>query len=367
MSTPFHNNLWPNAVHVTTIPPYLLTKANYGAMRIWDNFWRPVMQKYLPADTSEGGLQTFSRDIAIDSAPIAPMVEQEAKTEFVTEGFKKEDFHTRRTAKGYYLSPEEMVWGIQGKAARMTELIARAISRRIEYEAVKYVSGEAATINQFSNQGTGRMLTAPLNATTNSFTGKRWDEASSHPFVDLDNAQELEDLGGDRSFQTMIMGPKTFKILKNHADVLDRIKYVKNLVDGSVIEATFDSIALDVVRGQTYKEPPGMTGLPDSPGLGDLQEFTWAEINKKRFMFHQSGGNDYEYALLLTENAIGNIVFSRNHPDDKQWAKAQPFQRYWKENDPEYHFWAFSKNFAPFVEDFLNIMRLNFTVLIGAS
>ena len=362
MSTQFDNGMWPNAVHPSTLPPWFLNRAIRGAMRLWDQYWRPVMNKYLPYDiTAADGNKKFSRDIAVDPGIMAQFNDLESKTPMITEGYKKEDFQARRTAIGFYMNPEEMVHGVPGKIKRLTKVCAKAISRRIEYESLRYVSGETATIGLFSpNVATGRMLTADLGGgASQGFTGISWDTTNSKPFEDLDNAQEKEDLAGDQEFVAMILGPTTYKLLKNQSDVLDRIKYVKNIVTGSVIGATFNGMALDVVRGQTYKEPPNMTTLPDSPGLGDLQEFTWSAINKKRFMFHTVESTDYEYVLLIAESNVGNICIARSHVDDKNWRKLQPFLRTWKTDDPEYRYWGFSKNFCPYVEDFVNIMRLN--------
>lgn len=55
----------------------------------------------------------------------------------------------------------------------------------------------------------------------------QWDAASSHPIVDIDNAKEEVAASCGRDVNVIVMGKAVFNVVKNHADILDRIKYTQ--------------------------------------------------------------------------------------------------------------------------------------------
>lgn len=68
----------------------------------------------------------------------------------------------------------------------------------------------------------------------------QWDVADSHPIVDVDNAKEAMAALCGEDPNVLVMGKAVFNVVKNHADVLDRIKYTqRDVVTPELLAALF--------------------------------------------------------------------------------------------------------------------------------
>jgi len=81
---------------------------------------------------------------------------------------------------------------------------------------------------------------------------KRWDVADSHPLVDVDNAKEAMAASCGEESNIMVMGKAVFNVVKNHADIIDRIKYTQRDVVTPELLAALFGVDKVIVPGGIY-------------------------------------------------------------------------------------------------------------------
>lgn len=88
----------------------------------------------------------------------------------------------------------------------------------------------------------------------------RWDEATSDPIKDIEDAiLTVAEATGKRP-NTLALSPAAYKALKNHDDVLDRIKYVtKGIVTEAMLAALLDLDKVVVAWGVVNNAKKGAT------------------------------------------------------------------------------------------------------------
>jgi hypothetical protein len=126
----------------------------------------------------------------------------------------------------------------------------------LEKSATQYVTQQLLMqldtlwVTSFFNSGiwTGADLAGVTGAPgANQF--KRWDEAGSTPVDDIDLYRESVAEKTGYLPNTLVLGPRVYAALKNHADVLDRIKYTERAnVTADILASLFDVEQVLVAR-----------------------------------------------------------------------------------------------------------------------
>jgi len=117
----------------------------------------------------------------------------------------------------------------------------------IDREAAEFVANQLLlkreqvfVDNYFKASVWGTNLTGVASGpTAGQFT--QWDKAGSTPIEDVEAAVMAQTLLTGFKPNTLILGPQVLSALKNHADILDRIKYTeRGLVTTDLLSAMFD-------------------------------------------------------------------------------------------------------------------------------
>lgn len=237
----------------------------------------------------------------------------------------------------------------------MNVLAIRAMNRRIEYDAIKYLYGDSSTINRFSpGVDTGRKKS--LDATdSDDLVGTGWQ--------DVDNAKPLKDLSTIRYHARDIMGQeitiglignKTKWSLENNKSILDVMQYTTDFTN-TVIGAQVGGVNMQFVGAQTYKDASS-TSQPGMPGKGDIRETTFSRDNRTRFMTESSGGDTYEWALFVP-GEVGNVFTARCHP--KHENTESPYIHSWTDEETELTKTRLAMAYTPFVDDWARVFIVN--------
>lgn len=119
----------------------------------------------------------------------------------------------------------------------------------LDKDATKFVTNQlllkrdidwAATY--FTNGVWGTDLQGVAGAPANGTEFRQWDNAASDPVVQFADLQtEFIKQSGGRKANTLVLGAETITALKNHPDLIDRIKYTqKGVVSTDLIASLFD-------------------------------------------------------------------------------------------------------------------------------
>lgn len=99
---------------------------------------------------------------------------------------------------------------------------------------------------------------------TDNTTATDWDNyTSSHPLLDVDLAKETIRASTGQKANTLVLGLQVFNKLKNHPDIVDRIKYTSSRVVGEEILASLFGIERVLVAEAIVDlVAEGKTGAP---------------------------------------------------------------------------------------------------------
>lgn len=348
-----------NQAYANIIPLALLKKAFLPMVRIWDNKWSAELSKVMPKmKGAPNGGSHFSWPIIANPQAISDMHSPYGRTRYFTTGADAESWDTRLTKAGFAMEPEEMLeeftmeggLGTSAKMQRLTQICIQAIERRVELELVNYIFGNTLAIQQFSNQKVRRLLRVDTTSGSSGMTGYAWsDMTNSRPYKDISNVVELQSGMGDENLEHFFLGTKTAKMIKNHDQIIDRIKFVRD-VSGGALEAFVAGLEggmqAHVVKAHTYKEASADVGAVGGPGAGDLTPDDWNERNKYWFMRESS----YEFAFFTASN-LGFTFTSKTCP---QHSGEGLYTFQYTENEPHVYKMRFELKFCPGVNDFGN-------------
>jgi len=356
----------PNFTYGANIPIWALSPAFVEMVRMWDSKWQPVLSTVMKRIRAPGGgASTFGWPLVIDPQPISNMYSPYARTEdYLSLGADMERWWSRMTKIGFMMEPEEFLvqftpqfnFGTDVRMRRLTEMCARAIERRVELELVNYMWGNPATVSNFSNQSTNRLIHFDLTAAANGMIGAAWNNyTSSDPFRDIDNAIDHQEGLGDLPLNNLFIGSKTAKVLKNHRVIIERLKYVRDL-SGGTLQAFYagldNGMKIHKVVAHTYKTSAANAGaINGESNMGDNAAAEWGNDNKYWFM--RAGG--YEFAFLANDD-LGFTFTSRCN----QYHDGNGLYEYtWVDHDPHIARTRFELKFSLGVGDFANMVRLD--------
>lgn len=128
-------------------------------------------------------------------------------------------------------------------------------------DEVDWVADFFATGKWIGASSTTDMTGAAAPASTN--TGfLHWNDVASTPIEDIDGESVTIQQRTGQKPNTLIVGPKVWVSLKNHPDILDRIKYTeKGIVTTDLVAALLD---LDRVMVAAAVQNSGLEGAADS-------------------------------------------------------------------------------------------------------
>jgi hypothetical protein len=134
----------------------------------------------------------------------------------------------------------------------------------IDAAATYFVTG-VWDVASSSTDMTGQ--TAPTSTSSNFL---RWEDAASTPIEDI-NGESLaiiEKTG--KKPNTLILGPRTFNVLRNHPDLLDRIKHTqRGVITTDLMAGLFDVPSVYVMYGTRDTSVEGTTGSGSFSLIGD--------------------------------------------------------------------------------------------------
>lgn len=113
---------------------------------------------------------------------------------------------------------------------------------------------------------TGVWGTEITGKAANPSTGEtiQWDQATSNPIADITNAAVAMAAATGYKPNTLVLSPYAFNALKNHEDILDRIKYTqKGIVTADLLATLFEVEHVYVAWGVVNSAKKGATDAVD--------------------------------------------------------------------------------------------------------
>ena len=134
----------------------------------------------------------------------------------------------------------------------------------------------------------------------------QWDQSGGDPIGDIDDAVFYITSQTGYKPNVLILGPDVFKILKNHADILDRIKYTERGVIAEDILANVFGVE-KVLVAYAIKNA-GIKGASDSMDFiaGKAALLVYAAPNAS--LYEPSAGYIFSWTGLMGAGAFGNRV-----------------------------------------------------------
>lgn len=134
----------------------------------------------------------------------------------------------------------------------------------------------------------------------------QWDQADSTPIEDVTNARiEVAELTGFRP-NVLVLSPYVFNTLKNHADVLDRIKYTQaGMVTADILAGLFEVDRVLVAWGVENVAEEGATGNYDFV-FGKHALLAYA--NPTPSLLQPSAGYTFNWTGMLGAGAEGTRI-----------------------------------------------------------
>lgn len=136
--------------------------------------------------------------------------------------------------------------------------------------------------------------------------------STSHPIEDIDNAQtSIMSLTGYKP-NVLVLGPRVYKALKNHADILERIKYTqRGLITTEILAALFDVERVLVAEAVKNSSNKGGADATDFIyGNGALLCYAAPRPALKT----PSAGYTFAWTGLLGAGAYGNRIVRIDMP-----------------------------------------------------
>ena len=166
------------------------------------------------------------------------------------------------------------------------------IRREAEWASKYFVTGVWTTELTGSADGAG------VNET------KKWNVSTSDPIkVISDEAVKMASLTGYKP-NTLVLSPYVFYVLKNHEDILDRIKYTeKGIVTASLLASLFEVDSVHVAWGVVNSATQGAT---DSIDFIMGKHALLAYAAPKPAIKKPSAGYIFTWTGLLGAGAYGN-------------------------------------------------------------
>lgn len=134
----------------------------------------------------------------------------------------------------------------------------------------------------------------------------QWNAANSTPVEDVDT--QIYNIKEQTGFKPniLVVGPDVFRTLKNHAEVLDRIKYTQRAIVTEEILAAVFGVDKVLVASATYNS--AQQGAADSMGFifGKNAMLVYAEKNPG--LQKPSGGYIFTWTGLLGAGAYGSRI-----------------------------------------------------------
>lgn len=121
---------------------------------------------------------------------------------------------------------------LDGVVPMETDEEAASVGIDQEMETVRKVKGILdlrIEINAAKLATTPATYPATNRVTIANGSQNRWDNENSHPADQVEKAKEQIAQGVGRDPNVLVLGPKTYRSLVNHVDVIDRVKYNERL------------------------------------------------------------------------------------------------------------------------------------------
>jgi len=354
-------------------PSWMREEAVYRAFKIYDRMWQPKINEVLPrtpAPLANGQVcsieDEFFVPVVADPQIISRFYDDDEDVKPLGVGFKRERFQGRMTkqwmppAKSEEFENQFKAGFLDMRNAFLTDVALKSVERRVELEGVNYVAMNATTIAQYSDQPTTRGFTFDASEATSTeadyLSGAAWDNWDADPMHDINkiNRNMLKMCG--KEVKRGFIGPNTSFGLRNNAKIKEQVKYFVDATQ-QVIGASILGVKMEVIAQMTSKDRTANSGKMGYPGLGDLQEDNWSDRNKFDFMTHVDSAVTYEYALFLPDGPIGNTFCLRTNK--KHTDVTVPYGRTWMDPRTEKTYSNIQFGFAPSVEDFANVIKVN--------
>ena len=148
---------------------------------------------------------------------------------------------------------------------------------------------------------------------TNQF--KQWDDAASDPIQTVqDAALDVERSTGFKP-NTLVLGPDVWNQLRNHGDILDRIKYTqRGIVTEALVAAVFDVDRILVARAIENSANEGATASMDFM-VGKSALLCYSAPNPG--LMTPSAGYTFTWSGLLGASAFGSRITNFRIPITK--------------------------------------------------
>lgn len=319
--------------------PQLLPEYWLPMLRIFDGFDTPDTFLVLPP--KKVPQLTFKWRIFIDPADMSPMSKREiAKTRFTGSKAVYENFQCKHTKTGFYLTEEEMDFGLDGVMEREITRCTKSVNRRTEYINLQAMMG-----NTWNPQFVGRLL---------NMTRPTWQANGGTPIRDVLTAMlRIWKMSGERPAY-IFLGPDEYFFLQDHTTILQYLGLGSGLAKPNDLLCSdfvqcIKALTIKTIDG-FYKEDPAdyalfTAGTPRvwQPGTGDLNMDTYAARNKHWMLQDRA---------IITCRSIGFTGIAKN---------VDVTSRQWEDIDEGVLKWKFERYFTPVVEDYGRIGVITFT------
>lgn len=263
---------------------------------------------------SELILQDPAGFVADTVFPIIPVARQSDKYRTYPRGFFSRDEMAKRAAGaqtkgiGYETSTVPYfcdVWGLHHDIDEQTEENADE-EVNLDFEAMTLLS-EAAKINRELQWRDNFFVTGKWTAETTP--GTLWSAASSTPLEDIEVVRLAFQGRTGRKPNVAIMGPQVWSILKNHADLVDRLNrgqtsgaataLLSNLAE--LIEVPRVLVADSIVNS-------AVEGATDSFGFGFGKHMLLLHVANAPGRYTASAGYTFAWTGLSGSNVAGTRI-----------------------------------------------------------
>lgn len=163
-------------------------------------------------------------------------------------------------------------------------------------------------------------------AVPSSTPSTKWDQAGATPIADIDAAREIIHTNCGMDANTLVMSRDVFNVLKERADILDKIKYTqKGIITADLLAAVFGVDRVVVAGAQINTAPEGQT-MAVSKIWGDsvvlahvntAQDLKAPNFGRTFNWAKESGTNGIQIKSYREDNIDSDIHRACQHTDEK--------------------------------------------------
>lgn len=373
MSTPTQNleGIYDKLVNTDfdNMPNWMRQSIEVDFTRILDKGFQPLVQGLFPKRLapSVGGKTIsyetpFEVSYGIDSGGMAQRVSIYEEPRSREMAYDKERVNAVRYAeKGPTENPT--IFKNQYKPLyldvayrNMVENAFTSLSRRREYELIRYIRGNQTVMNTYSNQYDKtryRGLFIDVGAGDELTNNHEWDDEDNREVREniVEIMRMYEEFTNSKfSLTRMYIGPEVASVLENNSDIIDSLEQSTDVYHNMITRNLFGMNIIKVL-GNVRKTQDNIGLRPGVPGVGDLRmdyrnQTTQLPVIREKMIQDDNG----EFIILTGPESVGNTYMARASP--KHENAMLPYMFEWTEGKLELRKSEIAEAYAPFVQDF---------------